>query len=199
MSGQTFYVGARAQNDETNITGFVPAKFLTIDGQPVVDPMPGGSQNAFVYADGQGNAKTHAAFANPNNYLIVPADFSEQQASAYAAKIADLQKLPLVGAPLALGKMAYDFHPGGPQDLQRDPQWGIPEGSFVPAFISSASHYLGYVSGLTGTPLELPEIAGGFTNGGDNTNGPHGVSRQNHFNLAKGFSDAQPWRTSRHG
>jgi hypothetical protein len=57
--------------------------------------------------------------------------------------------------------MGWDFHPDGPEDLQRDPKWGIPENGFVRAFTSSASHYLGFVSGLTNTPLDLVEKAGG--------------------------------------
>jgi hypothetical protein len=35
--------------------------------------------------------------------------------------------------------MAEAFSQGGSQDLQRNPQWGIPKGSFVPAFVGSAS------------------------------------------------------------
>jgi hypothetical protein len=46
MSDRVFYVGANPQNDEKKITGYVPAKFLTLNGKPVVDPVPGGSQNA---------------------------------------------------------------------------------------------------------------------------------------------------------
>ena len=46
MSDRVFYVGARPQNDEKKITGYVPAKFLTLNGKPVVDPTPGGSQKA---------------------------------------------------------------------------------------------------------------------------------------------------------
>ena len=69
-------------------------------------------------------------------------------------------------------------------------KWGIPANGFVRAFTSSASHYLGFVSGLTDTPLDLVERAGGHTNGGTNTKGPHGVSQQNHANLVKGYADA---------
>jgi hypothetical protein len=74
--------------------------------------------------------------------------------------------------------------------LQRNSQWGIPESSLVPAFVSAASHYLGFVSGLRGLPLEDVEKAGGRINGGKDKSGPSGVSRQNHQNLVKGQSGA---------
>ena len=57
MSDDIFYVGA--MDDKKKIKGYVPAKFLTIDGLPVVDPMPAGSQNAYIYSDDQGGTKTH--------------------------------------------------------------------------------------------------------------------------------------------
>lgn len=38
MSDRVFYVGA--QNDQSPLTGYVPAKFLTLNGKPVVDPAP---------------------------------------------------------------------------------------------------------------------------------------------------------------
>ena len=49
MSDDVFYVGAHSQyendaNGNKKFTGFVPAKFLTINDQPVVDPTPWGSQ-----------------------------------------------------------------------------------------------------------------------------------------------------------
>jgi hypothetical protein len=197
MADRIFYVGTHSQNEDDEngkkkITGFVPAKFLTINGQPVVDPTPLGSQKAYIYSNDQGADRTDAA--NPNNYLIVPANFDEAQARAYAAQIAKIQNIPAIGTPLALAKMGLDFRPNGSQDLQRDPQWGIPEGSVAPAFVSSASHYLGLVTGLNGIPLEYAERGGGFTNRGEDKSGPHGVSLQNHENLVKGQSDAAAMR-----
>lgn len=188
MSDRIFYVGS--VDDQRKLTGYVAARFLAIDGQPVVDPMPGGSQNAYIYSDDRGSTQTRGAFANPNNYLIVPANFSEAQAREYAARIAEMRRVPAIGSALALGRMAIDFRPGGSQDLQRHPQWGIPKGSIAPAFIGSASHYLGFVNGLTGIPLEYSERGGGITNGGPDKSGPHGVSQHNHRNLAKGLSGA---------
>ncbi len=84
MPDQVFYVGATPQSGENIITGYVPAKFLTVNGKPVVDPVPGGSQNAHIYADALDKYKTRGAIANPNNYLIVPANYTEQQARAFA-------------------------------------------------------------------------------------------------------------------
>jgi hypothetical protein len=108
----------------------------------------------------------------------------------------------LAGAAL---KMAADFTRGGSQDIQRGSQWGIPEGSTVRAFASGASHYLGFVSGLTGMPLTLSYMGGGFLNRSCvDTIGPWGVSQQNYKNLMQGWSDATAtpppaWRTDRLG
>ena len=137
MSDRVFYVGARPQNDEKRITGYVPAKFLTLNGKPVVDPTPGGSQNAYIYADGSDRYKTRGEIANPNNYLIVPANYTEQQARAFAVEIASAvgQADPgNEGGGLggALGQMTGAFVRNGPQDLQRHPQWGIPKKIFCP-------------------------------------------------------------------
>ena len=199
MSDQIFYVGA--MGDKKKTTGYVPAKFLTIDGQPVVDPMPAGSQNAYIYSDDQGGTKTRGAFANPNNFLIVPSNYSEAQAKAFAADIANSNPVD------ALRKMYAAFEQGGEQDLQRHPQWGVPKESFVPAFVGSASYHLGSVTGRAGLPPILSEIGGGAKNllnaamyskaarlGGSSTkidtSGPYFLSRQNHANFTKGHSDA---------
>jgi hypothetical protein len=63
MSDRMFYVGA--QNDKKQFTGYVPAKFLTLNGKPVVDPTPRGSQNGYIYADGSNRYKTSGEVANP--------------------------------------------------------------------------------------------------------------------------------------
>jgi hypothetical protein len=80
--------------------------------------MPVGSQNAYIYSDDQGGTKTRGAFANPNNFLIVPSNYSEAQAKAFAADIANSNPVD------ALRKMYAAFEQGGEQDLQRHPQWG---------------------------------------------------------------------------
>jgi hypothetical protein len=220
MSDRIFYVAAQAQGkDRTEITGYVPAKFLTLNGKPVVDPTRGGSQKAFIYADGSEKHKTRGEIANPNNYLIVPANYTERQARAYAAEVADTirQVYPgdetgAGGLNLALARMTGAFFRDGPQDLQRHPHWGIPEKSFVPAFIGGASYHLGSVTRWAGLPIEWSEIGGGIPNGINavsikvwndtfaklgfkpkkpiDSNGPHGLSWHNYDNIIKGFADA---------
>ena len=218
MSDRVFYVGARPRNDEKKITGYVPAKFLTLNGKSVVDPTPGGSQIGYIYADGSDRYKTRGEIANPNNYLIVPANYTEQQARAFAAEIANTvgQVYPgdetgAAGFNQALGRMTGAFWPNGPQDLQRYPQWGIPENSFVPAFTGSASYHLGAVTRWAGLPVDWSEIGGGFRNRANagwqrlwnppvprlgiyptkiDANGPRGLSWHNYDNIVKGFADA---------
>src|ERR1700681_4665543 len=86
MSDRVFYVGSEKGRQ---LTGYVPAKFLTVNGKPVADPTPGGSQKTYIYADGSDKYKTRGEIANPNNYLIVPASYTEGQARAFAAEIAN--------------------------------------------------------------------------------------------------------------
>ncbi len=85
MSDRIFYVGA--EDDNRPLTGFVPAKFLRRNGAYVVDPMPGGSQKKPLFSDNLGNTRTDGRTANPNNYLIVPGNYDEQQAKDFAAMI----------------------------------------------------------------------------------------------------------------
>jgi hypothetical protein len=189
MSDDVFYVGALDDNHQ--LSGFVPARFMTINGQPVADQTPGGPSGyiPYIYSDAQGSNKSDEA--NPNNYMIVPAGFNEAHARAYADQIRQTMNNPEGGVPFVLTKMFFDFWRGGSQDLQRGSQWGIPEGSTVPAFASGASHYLGFVSGLTGLPLTLSHMGGGLLNlHGVDRSGPWGVSQQNDKNLMQGWSDA---------
>jgi hypothetical protein len=135
----------------------------------VVDPMPGGSQKAYFYPDTSGDNKTDGSVANPNNYLVVPANYSEQQARDFAAGITRLWHTAYPGDAIggpnrALMAMTAAFTQGGSQDLQRHPQWGIPKGSIVPAFVGSASNHLGYVTAHTPVPMLLSEIGGGAAN-----------------------------------
>jgi hypothetical protein len=218
MSDRVFYVGAQTQERKPRFAGYVPAKFLTLNGKPVVDPRPGGSQDAYIYADGSDRYKTTGEIANPNNYLIVPANYTEQQARAFAAEIANTmgQVYPgdetgAAGLNQALGRMTGAFLRNGPQDLQRHPQWGIPKNSVVPAFKGSASYHLGSVTRWAGLPVEWSEIGGGIPNWMNagwqeinkppvprlgiypkkiDANGPHGLSWHNYDNIVKGFADA---------
>ncbi|KRR23713.1 hypothetical protein CQ13_26925 [Bradyrhizobium retamae] len=162
--------------------------------------MPAGSQNAYIYSDDQGRTKTRGAFANPNNYLAVPANFNEAQANAFAADIASS------GMVDGLRKMYAAFKQGGEQDLQRHPKWGIPKEFATPAFVGSASYHLGSVTGRAGLPPVLSEIGGGAANMLNgyveqpvrrllgrksteiDTTGPRFLSQQ--ANFARGHSDA---------
>jgi hypothetical protein len=210
LSDSIFYVGA--QKDK-QLTGYVPARFLMRNGTYAVDPAPGGSQRTYFYSDGQGNNKTAGSFANPNNYLVVPANYSEQQARDFASQISDMASggypgddTGAAGIQQALAQMFGAFSQGGSQDLQRHPQWGVPKGSVVPAFVGSASNHLGYVTGLAGLPMPLSEIGGGVLNGANamwqsarcslglksdsiDTGGPYWLSGQNHANILQGYSD----------
>jgi hypothetical protein len=206
MPGQIFYVGAQDGRDKTKFIGYVPAKFLVRNGRYVMDPMPGGSHNAFLYSDASGSDKTNGEIANPYNYLIVPRLHTEQKARDFAAGIADTLGNTLGGETgavalnQALGNMAAAFWRGGSQDMQRHPQWGVPKEAFVPAFTGSTSDHLGYVTALSGLPAVLSEIAGGFVNRlaaarqertdpPIDTSGPHGLSWHNYHNIRQGFAD----------
>ena len=211
MSDPVFYVGAEK---DRKFTGYVPAKFLMRGGRYVMDPTPGGSQKSYLYSDGLGSNKTDGSVANPKNYLIVPANHSDQQARDFAAGIADTlngiypeDETGTAGPSRAGEEMTAAFVQGGSQDLQRHPQWGIPKGSVVPAFVGGASNHLGYVTGLAGLPAEWPEIAGGVLNRTNadviqpirrlarmpattiDASGRFGLSPQNYANITQGFSD----------
>jgi hypothetical protein len=211
MADQIFYVGSENQG---KLTGYVPAKFLRRNGSYTSDPMPGGSQNAYLYSDGQGSNKTDGKIANPNNYLIVPANYADQQARDFASGISNTlnqvdpeDETGTVGPHEAREQMIMAFRQGGPQDLQRHSQWGIPNGSVVPAFVGSASNHLGYVTALAGLPLAWSQIGGGLANRlnayvnqplrrlrGEqatsiDTGGAHGLSKQNDANISQGYLD----------
>ncbi|QPF93768.1 hypothetical protein [Bradyrhizobium commune] len=223
MAERTFYAGAiRNEKGRDIVAGFAPAKFLMRDGAYVVDPIPGGSQGFALYSDDRGNNRTEGRIANPNNYLMVPANYDEQKAKAFAAVITQKwntvhpggDDTGLTGPSEALMAMTQAFRRGGPQDLQRHPQWGVPNGLFVPAFTSSASNHLGYVMAQTPIPMVAAEVGGGTSNrlgaiqkligsiinenrrntGGvkppppnTDTSGPYGLSQQNHANMVQGY------------
>jgi hypothetical protein len=162
MPDSVFYVGAQDRKDRRKFTGYVPAKFLMRNGRYVMDPTPGGSQNAFMYSDASGSDKTGGPVANPNNYLIVPRIHTEQAAKDFAAQIAEMQGSNptdetggLAGLAQTSMAMRSAFGQGGSQDLQRNPRWEIPKESFVPAFTGSASDHLGYVTAQAGFPRHV--------------------------------------------
>jgi uncharacterized repeat protein (TIGR03803 family) len=191
MAEDVFFVGA--EGPKNAFMGFVAAKFLSVDGQLVVDPTPGGSQNAFIYSDQFGTIKTAGQIANPNNYLIVPANYSEEGARIFAAQVASVDIFK------ANSLMYNSFVQFGAQDLQRNMQWGIPTNSVVPAFVDSASYHLGFVTASADLPLQASELGGGLINGINSlfnlrgkpidTQGDFWLSRANTENVLQGFRD----------
>jgi hypothetical protein len=126
MSDRIFYVGSEK---DRKFTGYVAAKFLALNGRPVIDPTQGGSQKAYIYADSSDKFKTRGEIANPNNYLMVPAIYTEQQARAFAAEVANTltqiypdDETGTMGATLAKALMTAAFSQDGSQDLQRNAQ-----------------------------------------------------------------------------
>ena len=205
MSDQIFYAAAQDPDDGTKINGYVPSKFLMRNGAYVVDPIPGASQKAYLYSDSSGSNKTNGKTANPNNYVIVPESHTEQDARKFASMLADASKSQVPGLMPAL--MTSAFWPGGSEELQRNPRWGIPPNSFVPAYISAASDHFGYVTGAASLPRELAEVGGGAHNlyswatgiakswipGAQpshpiNIEGTRGLSRTNEANIAQGYA-----------
>ena len=77
MPDRRFYV--ESSNDQRS-TGYVSAPFLTRNGAYVMNPTPGGSQREAIYSDRSGNNGTSGEEANPDNYFIVPANYTEQKA-----------------------------------------------------------------------------------------------------------------------
>ncbi|MBP2859711.1 hypothetical protein J8657_19125, partial [Dickeya oryzae] len=140
--------------DDKRNTSLVAAHFIKdINGNPIVDPVPGGSQVNRVYlSDG---TVLSGKDANPNNWLIGPASYSISDAESFAEQIrtlsgfssenvaSDVMTSSLLSA---FGAMTSAFVQGGTQDLQRNPAWGIPSGFAVPAFVDVASYHLGVVT-----------------------------------------------------
>jgi hypothetical protein len=205
MPDRRFFVEA-SNND--GFTGYVPAKFLMRNGAYVMNPTPGGSQGEPIYSDHSGSNKTIGNTANPNNYLIVPENYTEQKARDFASLVEAIRKYIFQGGGIASALvMANAFTQGGSQDLQRHPQWGLPKGSVAKAFVGGASNHLGFVTAYAGLPKELSQIGGGVGNtiNGDvvqpirkilkwkhtdiDTSGPYGLSRQNDANITQGYAD----------
>ena len=205
MPDRHFYVEASKGKE---VTGYLPAQFLMRNGAYVMNPTPGGSQRETIYSDHWGNNGMSGSEANPNNYLIVPSNYTELKARDFAAGIKKIPDTHLPGSDMvAVLAMANAFTQGGSQDLQRHPQWGVPKGSAVKAFVGGASNHLGFVTGCAGIPKEWSQIGGGVANtiNGDvvqpgrklfrleftdiDTSGTHGLSRQNDANITQGYSD----------
>jgi hypothetical protein len=95
------------------------------------------------------------AVANPQDYLIVPTDFSIGRALAFAGMIQDILPHDYAGG---IGVWFQAFKPGGPEDLQRNydgQKWDINKLMFVPAFQNAASWYYGFVAQESGLGLSV--------------------------------------------
>ncbi len=192
MADPIFYAAATDQKEPHPITGYVPSKFLIRVGAYVVDPIPGASQNANLYSDAAGSDQTDGKIANPNNYVVVPANHSEQEARKFASDLAAASRM---GVAPTLALMTSAFWPGGSQELQRNLRWGIPPNSFVRAYTSAASDHFGYITAAAGLPQELAEYGGGIHNifskqlkPDVDVSGKGGLSRVNEANIAQGYA-----------
>ena len=200
MATPVFYVGALDGNGNV-ASRSIPATFLYVNGQPVVDPIAGNSQKYNIYDDA-GNIIQNA---NPNNYLIVPASYTITEALGFASQVSNL--ITSSGVPTALATMTGAFTQGGSQDLQRNLQWNIPSGLVVPAFTDAASFNLGLVTGSSGLPLAASTFGGGTENVVNSyyqdlkqafglqgqtidTSGSFGLSAANTANINAGFQAA---------
>lgn len=67
----------------------IAAKFLFVDGKPVVDPNPHGSSQVHIYRglNADGRIDEASVSGNPNNYLIVPADYTPAEAINFATGV----------------------------------------------------------------------------------------------------------------
>jgi hypothetical protein len=213
-STSTFTVGGE-NKDKVVTNRSIAAKFLInpATGEPVQDPVPGGSQENHIYING---IATPGNIANPDNWLIVPENYSIASSESFAAQVATDRHTYPVGLSSALALMTESFTQGKPQDLQRNSAWGVPSGLVVPAFRDAASFHLGFVTSLSGLPMAASEIGGGIANlyhanlntllnNGDDirhfldhnyhpdhytvndTNGPFGLSIDNAENIKAGF------------
>lgn len=194
LPDRVFYAAATHRDDKEKITGYVPSKFLVRNGMYVVDPVPGASQKANLYSDGSGNNQTDGKVANPNNYIVVPANYTEQGAQDAARRLRTLNQSGILGG--TLGGMMLDFWPGGYEELQRNPRFGIPPDSFVRGYTSAASDHFGYVTGAAGLPRGLAESGGGahnifskdFLRSNVDTDGKAGLSKINEANIVQGYA-----------
>jgi hypothetical protein len=95
----------------------VPAKFLTdVDGNPVINPNqtsnPAYSQQYLQYYTADGQVIQNP---NPNNYLVVPDNYSLETTASFVRDVAWVDQAP--GAGLAY--MISSFVGTGSQNLQR--------------------------------------------------------------------------------
>ncbi|WP_175955279.1 S8 family serine peptidase [Burkholderia sp. BCC0405] len=147
-----FYVKDRAGN-------LIPAKFLVYGGSYVKDPNSFAAMNAGIF-DTNGN---RISGANPSGYLIVPENYSIDNAISVADKLKPIvSDAATSGVEYLFATLAAMFAPSGTQDIQRTyPQSsGKNPEDFVAAFSSAASFNFGLISEYSGLG-KANAIAGG--------------------------------------
>src|SRR5271166_4308009 len=139
----------------------VPAKFLIgLDGDYIVNPnRPVNTISRYngLYFNADGSEIPNA---NPNNYLVVPYNYTLGRAIQFAS---DVDNAPLYDiSPNAM--MIGAFIGDGSQNLQRTYQNRdgsmTYDGPHVPMFQDAASFHLGFVSHLTGYGQRMAQAAG---------------------------------------
>ncbi|MCA7953310.1 hypothetical protein LGM43_23870 [Burkholderia seminalis] len=152
-----FYVKNRAGQ-------LIQATFLSYNGSYVNDPNKSTAQNAPIY-DVAGNQISNA---NPNGYLIVPANYRIADSLAFANQVAGglANTANDQGATLGLSMMVAAFVPNGSQDLQRTypGSTGVNPDDFVSAFTSAASFNFGLISTASGVGETTALQGGGALN-----------------------------------
>jgi hypothetical protein len=160
MQNSIFYV---KDNSDKNL---VAAKFLYNGGAPVLDPNFGRAETRDLY-DSNGNL---LPTQNIHGYLIVPSDYSVQNAIKFAQSVSDEMTTTVEGPDgqemtdfgPALEVMVFAFLSGGSQDLQT--VYNGKKGEFMSAFTDAASFNLGLVTAYSGIPLSWAELGGGAYN-----------------------------------
>jgi hypothetical protein len=108
-----------ALNSSKAVNAYIPATFLTINGQPAVDPLPAGSQQDRIYSDASGDNPVSGAAAKPNNYIIVPENYSQSSAASFASYVSSLLtqsgETGVEGLSSALGAMTSAFVRAAPK------------------------------------------------------------------------------------
>jgi hypothetical protein len=140
----------------------VPAKFLLgPDGQYIINPNRtlntiNSLNNRYFNADG-----SEIPNANPENYLVVPYNYTLGHAMQFAS---DVINAPSLGISPDL-MMVAAFTKWGSQNLQATYQnsdgsmtYG---GDYVPMFQDAASFHLGFIADRTGYGPTLAQIGGG--------------------------------------
>ncbi len=196
----------------------IPAKFLIVNGAPVVDPNPQGSMHVHLYTklNSTGKIDESSIFANPHNYLIGPANYTPAEAQNFASSVnTDMAFADLAGGlnaatGVGVGEMLAAFMPGGEQDLQRGEAWGVPKGETSPAFTDGASWSFGYITQQVALPNEAAVVGAGGLNTGEHDgkaflnwlsgggskptqklDGPMGMSKTDYAAFQQGLADAR--------